>query len=130
MHYIYYMDILIETLNHFFSLDFGWVLGLISQHIVFTFIFVACAVYFYEKKWLGGTIFLILFLWAFVAFLGMVQWVFLPVMILVDFFLSNVMTVFDKPGSLLSKHYGWISVVRFCAVLVIFNVFILPGGFL
>lgn len=59
---------LVEFLYHFFAFDLAWIINeVILAHIFWVFVFLACAVIFFEpKKQFWGFIFLVFLVWAIV----------------------------------------------------------------
>lgn len=118
------MNLVLQTLDAFFSLDFGFIFQYILGNLHWLFVFAAVAFFFYEKKnWFYSIVYLVLFVWAFGAALQFTGWQFPPELLLLDFSVATAYFVFEPTSKWFSKHFGRLSVFRFLIPMTLLNIF-------
>lgn len=115
----------IEILNHFFSLDFAWILNFILGNILWFFLFAAAAAFFYHgKNWFWSFVYIVIYVWAAIEFTKLVGWQLLSAEFLsFNLIASIAVLTFAENDSWGSKHLLLVNTLRFLAVLIIFNLF-------
>lgn len=69
------MSTILTVLNHFFALDFGWLLQFVLDNILWFFLFAAAAAIFYEKRnWFWSFVYIVFYVWASIEFGALVGW--------------------------------------------------------
>lgn len=115
----------IEVLNHFFSLDFAWIINFIMANILWLFLFAAAAAFLYDKKnWFWSLVYVTFYVWAISEFGVLVGWQVLSKEFLsVTLIAAVAVLTFAEFDSWGSKHLLLVNTLRFLAVLIIFNLF-------
>ena len=118
---------LLETMSHVLSLDFGWLGGLLFGNPLWFFLFACLGVFIYGKGPISGAIFVGIYLFATFDFASMLGWVFrkgifwAPVLVFLA--LTAYDSFFGNSGSKLMKR-PWFAGAVFYLGLVFINYFI------
>lgn len=118
------MNLVLQTLDAFFSLNWGFIFQFVLENLHWLFVFAAVAFFFYEKKnWFWSIVYLVFFVWAFGAALQFTGWQFPPVLIALDFVVATAYFAVEPSSPWFSKHFGRLSVFRFLIPMILLNLF-------
>ncbi|MBI4053187.1 MAG: hypothetical protein HY394_04070 [Candidatus Diapherotrites archaeon] len=117
---------LLEILAHILSLDFGWISGFALNNLLWVFILLALAHFFWEKTpLLIGFGVVVVYVLGSVTFTDILGWALLtPAFLLISYISRIAISTFAAHDEALAPKLPLILVAQFFAALVIYNLFL------